>query len=164
MAKPGNNKRNRKRADGSFCDTKEQKIMDHGVWLKQVLGETLELVMTETDPQRLRRTLNSASWKLKKAVMADAIQQGDLRRLDAIASYILGLTEVKKAEQVHNVNVSQNVQVLLAEITDVPFHVLEERAKQLRELKRVGAGPNRRGDEASESREILVVEDGAVQG
>lgn len=164
MAKPGNNKKNRKRADGTFCDTKEQKIMNHAVWLQQVLGDTLELIMTETDPQRLRRTLNSASWKLKKAVMADAIQAGDLRRLDQIASYILGLTEVKKAEQVHNVNVSQNVQVLLAEITDVPFHVLEERAKQLRDLKRIGTGADRRGDEASESSEVLVVEDGVVQG
>ncbi|GAG30726.1 unnamed protein product, partial [marine sediment metagenome] len=111
--------------------------------------------------------LNDASWKVKKAVLAEALQTGNLDKASSVATHILNLTEVKKTILDSNVNISQNINVLMAEITDVPYELLEARAKELqglRETKQAGTGADRGRDETPASERVLVVQDGAVQG
>jgi hypothetical protein len=134
--------------------------------VKQILGDVLELVLGATSPAQLKKVLNSASWSIKKAILVEALELGHIDRANNLATQILNLTEVKekKFSGDFGVNVNQNLQILMAEITDVPFAVLEERAKQLRDTKLLGTGADRGRDEAAESGEVLLVEDGAVQG
>jgi hypothetical protein len=134
--------------------------------VQQILGEVLELVLGATSPAQLKKVLNSASWSIKKAILVEALELGHIERANNLATQILNLTEVKekKLSGGFGIDINQNLQVLMAEITDVPFAALEERAKQLRDIKLIGTGPDRGRDEASESGEVLVVEDGAVQG
>jgi hypothetical protein len=134
--------------------------------VKQILGEVLELVLNATSAAQLKKVLNSASWQIKKAILVEALELGHIERANNLATQILNLTEVKekKLSGGFGIDVNQNLQILMAEITDVPFAALEERARQLRDVKLLGTGADRRRDEASESGEVLVVEDGAVQG
>jgi len=144
----------------------EDKVV-RAIWLKDILQEALDLIMTTTDPNRLKRLLNDASWKVKKAVLAEALQSGNLDKASSVATHILNLTEVKKAALDANINMNQNVNILLAEITDVPYELLEARAKELQglgEAKQVGTGADRGRDETPASERVLVVQDGAVQG
>lgn len=156
MGVPGTKKQ---RKDGG----KQEHRQIENIRVQQILGEILELVLKCQTSRELRKTLNSSAWKIKKAVLVEALELGDLNKANRLASEILNLTEVKKAAIQADVNVNENVQVLLAEIRDIPFEQLEQRAKKLRELRRLGDASDRRGDEASESREVLLVQDGAVQ-
>jgi len=158
MAKPGG-KRNSQRKDGG----KTEHRTVHAAWLQDILGEALHLIMTTRDTRKLRKVLNDSSWKVKKAVMADALEQGNLTKANAIATYILNLTEVRKAAVEKNINVNENVRVLMDEIIDADFEILEKRASQLREAKRLRAGADRAGDDASGTGEVLLVEDASVQ-
>ena len=144
----------------------EHRVTEH-IRVKQILGEVLELVLNATSAAQLRKVLNSASWKIKKAILVEALELGHIDRANNLATQILNLTEVKekKLSGYLGVDVNENVQILLAEITDVPFAALEERAKQLRNTKLIGhsgTGADRGRDEASESGEVLVVEDVTV--
>jgi hypothetical protein len=134
--------------------------------VRQILGDVLELVLNATSAAQLRKVLNSASWNIKKAILVEALELGHIERANNLATQILNLTEVKekKLSGGFGIDVNQNLQILMAEITDVPFAALEERARQLRDAKYVGTGGHRRGDEASESNEVLLVEDGAIPG
>lgn len=134
--------------------------------VKQILGDVLELVLNATSAAQLKKVLNSASWQIKKAILVEALELGQIERANSLATQILNLTEVKekKLSGGFGIDINQNLQVLMAEITDVPFAALEERAKQLRDIKLIGTGANRGRDEAPESGEVLVVEDGAIQG
>lgn len=161
MAKPGNKGNNKrvKRGDGG----KQEHRVVHAIWLQEILGDALELIMTTKDTAKLRKTLNSASWKIKKAVMADALEQGDLHKANAVATYILNLTEVKKAAIEQNINVNENVRILMEAIVDVPYEHLEQRANQLREVKRIGIGTHRARDDEEGTGEVLLVEAESVQ-
>jgi hypothetical protein len=135
--------------------------------VKQILGDVLDLVLNATSASQLRKVLNSASWKIKKAILIEALELGHIDRANNLATQILNLTEVKEKKLSGNIgmDINESVQILMAEITDVPFHVLEERAKQIRELKYIGhsgTGADRGRDEASEPGEVLVVEDVTV--
>lgn len=144
----------------------EDKVV-RAIWLKDILQDALDLILTTKDPKTLKRLLNDASWKVKKAVMAEALQTGNLEKASSVASHILNLTEVKKASLESNININQNVQVLMAEITDVPYELLEARAKEIqerREARQIGTGVDRGRDETPASERVLVVQDGAVQG
>jgi hypothetical protein len=134
--------------------------------VRQILGDVLDLVLNATSAAQLKKVLNSASWQIKKAILVEALELGHIERANNLATQILNLTEVKekKLSGGFGIDINQNLQVLMAEITDVPFAALEERAKQLRDIKLLGTGPDRGRDEAPESGEVLVVEDGAVQG
>lgn len=132
--------------------------------VKEILGDVLDLVLTATSAAQLRKVLNSASWQIKRALLVEALELGHIDRANNLATQILNLTEVKekKVSGHIGVDVNENIQVLMAEITDVPFEVLEERAKQLRERRLIGGSSNRGGDETPEPVEVLVVEDGEV--
>jgi hypothetical protein len=134
--------------------------------VKQILGDVLELVLNATSAAQLKKVLNSASWSIKKAILVEALELGHIERANNLATQILNLTEVKekKLSGGFGVDVNQNLQILMAEITDVPFEALADRAKQLTDTKLIGTGADRRRDEASESGEVLLVEDGAVSG
>lgn len=135
--------------------------------VKQILGEVLDLVLNATSAAQLKKVLNSASWSIKKAILVEALELGHIEKANSLATQILNLTEVKekKLSGGFGIDVNQNLQILMAEITDVPFAILEERAKQLRDSPRlIGTGADRGRDEAPESGEVLLVEDGAVQG
>jgi len=139
---------------------------------KEVLGEAHELLMSARNPEHLKKMLNSASWQVKKAILLEAIELGNIGYANNLANQILNLTEVKKQEFRGDFTYSERVEILLAEVTGVPFEVLAERAKQIQESKRQitdgqeagrsGDSADRGGDEAPESFQVLVVEDGAV--
>ena len=141
----------------------EARVVDH-IRVKQILGDVLELVLNTTSSAQLKKVLNSSAWQIKKAVLVEALELGHIDKANNLATQILNLTEVKekKLSGGFGIDINQNLQVLMAEITDVPFEVLEERAKQLRDTKLIGTGADRRRDEASESGEVLLVEGGAV--
>lgn len=134
--------------------------------VKQILGEVLDLVINATSAAQLKKVLNSASWQIKKAILVESLELGHIERANNLATQILNLTEVKekKLSGGFGIDINQNLQILMAEITDVPFEALEERARQLRDVKYIGTRSDRGGDEAAESREVLLVEDGAVSG
>jgi hypothetical protein len=140
-------------------------MVEH-IRVKQILGDVLELVLSATSPAQLKKVLNSASWSIKKAILVEALELGHIERANNLATQILNLTEVKEKRLSGGIgiDINQNLQILMAEITDVPFEALEQRARQLRDVKLLGTGSDRGGDEASESGEVLLVEDGAVQG
>ena len=143
---------------------KEENAIVESIRMKQILGEVLDLVINSTSVAQLRKVLNSASWQIKKAVLVEALELGDVSKANNLATQILNLTEVKekKISGGLGVDVNQNLQILMAEITDVPFAALEERARQLRDVKLIGTGDDRGGDETPESDEVLLVEDGGV--
>lgn len=145
----------------------EERVVDH-IRVKQILGDVLELVLNTTSAAQLKKVLNSSAWQIKKAVLVEALELGQIDKANHLATQILNLTEVKEKKLTggFGIDVNQNLQVLMAEITDVPFDLLTERANQLRlgNTKLIGAGADRRGDEAPEPGEVLLVEDGAVQG
>jgi hypothetical protein len=134
--------------------------------VKQILGDVLDLVIKTTSAAQLKKVLNSASWSIKKAILVEALELGHIERANNLATQILNLTEVKEKRLSggFGVDINQNLQILMAEITDVPFEILADRAKQLRETKLLGTGDHRRRDETSESGEVLLVEDEPVQG
>ena len=134
--------------------------------VKQILGDVLHLVLNATSAAQLKKVLNSASWSIKKAILVEALELGHIEKANSLATQILNLTEVKekKLSGGFGIDVNQNLQILMAEITDVPFAALEERARQLRDVKYIGTGSDRGGDETAEPTEVLLVEDGAVQG
>ncbi len=139
------------------------RIVDQ-IRVKQILGDVLELVLNATSAAQLKKVLNSASWSIKKAILVEALELGHIEKANNLATQILNLTEVKekKISGGLGVDINQNLQILMAEITDVPFAALEERAKQLRDVKLIGIGGDRGRDEAPESSEVLLVEDGGV--
>jgi hypothetical protein len=143
----------------------EARVVDH-IRVKQILGDVLELVLNTTSSAQLKKVLNSSAWQIKKAVLVEALELGHIDKANNLATQILNLTEVKekKLSGGFGIDVNQNLQVLMAEITDVPFELLAERAKQLADTKYLGTGSDRRGDEETESGEVLLVEDGAVSG
>jgi hypothetical protein len=143
----------------------EARVVEH-IRVKQILGDVLELVLNTTSPAQLKKVLNSSAWQIKKAVLVEALELGHIDKANNLATQILNLTEVKekKLSGGFGIDVNQNLQVLMAEITDVPFELLAERAKQLADTKYLGTGSDRRGDEETESGEVLLVEDGAVSG
>jgi hypothetical protein len=144
---------------------------------REVLGDAYELILNAPSSAAMRKTLNSASWQVKKAVLLEALELGDVGRANSLATQILNLTEVKKQEVSGNVTYNERVEILLAEVTGVPFDVLAERAKQIKESTRLIEGgfiggseaepdrvdTDRRRDEEEESFQVLVVEDGTVQ-
>ncbi len=152
----------KQRKDGSM----QTHRMVEEIRVKQILGEVLELVLNATSPAQLKKVLNSASWQIKKAILVEALELGHIERANNLATQILNLTEVKekKLSGGFGIDINQNLQILMAEITDVPFEALADRARQLADTKLIGTGADRGRDEASESGEILLVEDGAVQG
>ena len=143
----------------------EERVVDH-IRVKQILGDVLELVLNTTSAAQLKKVLNTSAWQIKKAVLVEALELGQIDKANALATQILNLTEVKEKKLTggFGIDVNQNLQILMAEITDVPFELLTERANQLRlgNTKLIGARSNRRGDEAPEPGEVLLVEDGAV--
>ena len=145
---------------------KAEHRMTEQIRVKQILGDVLNLVLNATSPAQLKKVLNSSAWQIKKAVLVEALELGHIDRANILATQILNLTEVKEKRLSggFGVDINQNLQILMAEITDVPFEILADRAKQLRETKLLGTGDHRRRDEASESGEVLLVEDGPVQG
>lgn len=140
-----------------------QDYLANTIRAKQILGDILDLVATAESATQLRKVLNSASWKIKKAILCEALELNQLGRADKLASEILGLTEVKKKAIEGNINYNENVNILMAEITDVPFEILEQRATQLREGRCRRVGDHRRGDETPASAEVLLVEAETVQ-
>ena len=152
----------KQRRDGSAATHR----MVEDIRVKQILGEVLTLVLNATSPAQLKKVLNSASWSIKKAILVEALELGHIERANNLATQILNLTEVKEKKLSGGfcIDVNQNLQILMAEITYVPFEALEERARQLRDVKYIGTGGDRGRDEASESDEVLLVEDGAVSG
>ena len=135
-----------------------QHYVTEQIRVKQILGDVLELVATAKSAAELRKVLNSAAWKIKKATLMEALELNQLGRADKLASEILNLTEVKKKAVEGNINYNENINILMAEITDVPYEVLEQRATQLRESGRGGTGVDRRGNETPASDEVLLVE------
>lgn len=133
--------------------------------VKQILGEMLELILNSSEAE-IKKVMNSASWGIKKAILVEALELGHIERANNLATQILNLTEVKEKKVTGDIGfqIDNNVRVLMAEITDVPYEVLAQRAEQLRELKRVGACADRRGDVPTKSGDVLLVEDGTVQG
>ena len=152
----------KQRKDGSA----QTHRMVEEIRVKQILGDVLELVLNATSPAQLKKVLNSASWQIKKAILVEALELGHIERANNLATQILNLTEVKekKLSGGFGVDINQNLQILMAEITDVPFEALADRARQLADIKLIGTGADRGRDEASESGEVLLVEDGPVQG
>ncbi len=140
--------------------------MVEDIRVKQILGDVLELVLNATSAAQLKKVLNSASWQIKKAILVEALELGHIERANNLATQILNLTEVKekKLSGGFGVDINQNLQILMAEITDVPFEALANRARQLADTKLLGTGADRGRDEAPESGEVLLVEDGAVSG
>jgi len=134
--------------------------------VRQILGDVLDLVLNATSAAQLKKVLNSASWQIKKAILVESLELGHIERANNLATQILNLTEVKEKRLSggFGVDINQNLQILMAEITDVPFEALADRARQLADIKLIGTGADRRRDEASESGEVLLVEDGAVSG
>lgn len=141
----------------------EARVVEH-IRVKQILGDVLELVLNTTSPAQLRKVLNSSAWQIKKAVLVEALELGHIDKANNLATQILNLTEVKEKKVTGGlgIDVNQNLQILMAEITDVPFEALAERAKQLTDTKYLGTGSDRRGDEEAGPGEVLLVEDGAV--
>jgi hypothetical protein len=148
----------RQRRDGGQAEY----IMTERIRVKQILGDVLELVLSARSPAQLRKVLNSAAWQIKKATLVEALELGDVGRANALSSEILNLTEVKKQSFEGNLNVNENINILMAEITDVPFEVLQDRATKLAESGRSRIGSNRTGDETPASDEVLLVEAEAV--
>lgn len=136
--------------------------MNERIRVKQILGDVLDLVLTAETPAQLRKVLNSAAWGIKKATLVEALELGQVGRANKLASEILNLTEVKKKAFEGNINVNENINILMAEITDVPFEVLADRATKLAESGRSRIGVDRRGDETPTSDEVLLVEAKAV--
>jgi hypothetical protein len=132
--------------------------------VKQILGEVLELILN-SDESQIKRIMNSASWQIKKAILVEALELGHIEKASNLATQILNLTEVKEKKLTGDIglNVDNNIRVLMAEITDVPYEILAQRAEQLRELRRIGASADRGGDVSAESGELLLVEDEPVQ-
>jgi hypothetical protein len=143
---------------------REEHAITEQIRVKQILGDVLELVVSAKSPAQLRKVLNSASWQIKKATLVEALELNQLYRANRLASEILNLTEVKKKSIEGNINYNENVNILMAEITDVPFEYLEQRATQLREGGQSRTGADRRGDETPASDEVLLVEATTVQG
>lgn len=134
--------------------------------VKEILGDVLDLVVTATSAAQLKKILNSASWQIKRAILVEALELGHIERANNLATQILNLTEVKekKISGGIGIDVNENIQVLMAEITDVPFEILEQRAKQIKQdIKLIGTGSDRRRDEEAEPGEVLLVEDEPVQ-
>jgi hypothetical protein len=144
----------RPRRDGG----QQEYIVTEQIRVKQILGEVLELVLSAKSPAQLKKVLNSAAWTIKKATLVEALELGNVHRANRLASEILNLTEVKKQSFEGNLNVNENINILMAEITDVPFAILQDRATQLAELGRSGTGGDRAGDETPASDEVLLVE------
>ena len=138
--------------------TAQEHYMTEQIRVRQILGDVLELVCSAKSPAQLKKVLNSASWQIKKATLVEALELNNLHRANRLASEILNLTEVKKQVFEGNFNVNENIQILMAEITDVPFAILQDRATQLAELGRGGTGGDRAGDETPASDEVLLVE------
>jgi hypothetical protein len=141
-----------------------QHYVTEQIRVKQILGDVLELVATAESAAQLRKVLNSAAWKIKKATLMESLELNQLGRANRLATEILNLTEVKKKAIEGNINYNENVNILMAEITDVPFEYLEQRATALREGGQSRTGANRRGDETPASDEVLLVEAKTVQG
>jgi len=133
-------------------------IMTERIRAKQILGEVLELVCTAKSPAQLRKVLNSAAWQIKKATLVEALELNDTVRANRLASEILNLTEVKKQSIEGNINYNENVNILMASITDVPFEYLEQRATAIREGGQSRTGVDRRGNETPAADEVLLVE------
>lgn len=132
----------------------EQRVVEQ-IRIKEILGDILDLVANSKSITELRKTLNSASWQIKKAILMEALELGHIERASRMATEILNLTEVKEKKISGNfgIDVNQNIKVLMAEITDIPYEVLEERAEKIKkeigtqtgaieQTKRIGAGPN----------------------
>lgn len=167
MARPGRKPKKQKK-DGF----REQHRMAEIVRAKQILGDAHELIVNCTSVAQLRKILNSASWTIKKAILLEALELGHIDRANHLATQILQLTETKKQEIRGEIGYNAKLEVLLAEVTGVPFEVLAERAKQIKSATkqitegdggRARASSDRGGDETPESFEVLVVEDGSVQ-
>jgi hypothetical protein len=139
-------------------------VMTEKIRVKQILGEVLELVCTAKSPAQLRKVLNSAAWSIKKATLVEALELNDVTRANRLATEILNLTEVKKQSFEGNINYNENVNILMATITDVPFEYLEQRATAIREGGQSRVGVDRRGDETPAADEVLLVEAKPVQG
>jgi hypothetical protein len=133
-------------------------VMTEQIRVKQILGEVLELVATAKTPAQLRKVLNSAAWSIKKATLVEALELNDVHRANRLATEILNLTEVKKQSFEGNINYTENVNILMATITDVPFEYLEQRANAIREGGQSRTGIDRRGDETPAANEVLLVE------
>ena len=73
--------------------------------VQQLLGDVKDLVLTAESPSQLRRILNSAAWKIKKAGLVEALEMHDIGTANRLASEILTLTEVKKARVESNINI-----------------------------------------------------------
>jgi hypothetical protein len=144
----------RQRKDGGQAEW----IMTERIRVKQILGDVLELVCSAKSPSQLRKVLNSAAWQIKKATLVEALELNDTNRANRLATEILNLTEVKKQSFEGNINYNENVNILMASITDVPFEYLEKRATAIREGGLGGTGVDRRGDETPAAKEVLLVE------
>jgi hypothetical protein len=144
----------RQRRDGG----QQEYIVTEQIRVKQILGDVLDLVLSAKSPAQLKKVLNSAAWSIKKATLVEALELGNVHRANRLASEILNLTEVKKQSIEGNLNVNENINILMAEITDVPFGILQDRATKLAELGRSGTGGDRAGDETPASDEVLLVE------
>lgn len=152
----------KQRKDGGGSEHRVTEI----IRVKEILGEALDLIL-DSHPSQLKKILNSASWDIKKAILVEALELGNIERANALATHILDLTEVKEKKITGDVgmHIDQNIQVLMAEITDLPYEVIEERAtklKKLREVRRLRTSSPRGRDAEEESGEVLLVEDGTV--
>lgn len=148
----------KQRMDGGL----QEYIMTERIRVKDILGDVLELVLSARSPAQLRKVLNSAAWSIKKATLVEALELGNVHRANRLATEILNLTEVKKQSFEGNLNVNENIKILMAEITDVPFEILQDRATKLAELGRSRTGGDRAGNETPASDEVLLVEAEAI--
>jgi len=159
----------RKRKDGGAT---ESRVVE-SIRVKEILGEAYDLIMNCNSAAQLKKALNSASWTIKKGILLEALELGHIDRANYLSTQILNLTESKKQEVRADFTFNERIEILMAEVTGVPFDVLEQRAREIRsaqeritsgqEPERLGTGTDRGRDEAPESFEVLVLEDGSVR-
>ena len=63
------------RKDGTLA---QHRIVEQ-IRVKEILGEVLDLVLESKSVTELRKVLNSASWKIKKAILVEAIHRNARR-------------------------------------------------------------------------------------
>lgn len=136
----------------------EVDVIDH-IRNKGLVEEALKVINAK-DARSLKVKLNDASWRVKQLAMLEALEEGDMRKANRLASEILDLTEAKKQKVEGHLLVDTRMQVLVAEVENLSDEALYRRAE---EIGRAGAKSNLEGDEEAEPRKILDVEDASVQ-
>lgn len=126
---------------------------------KQLVEEALN-ILNAKDARSLKVKMNDASWHVKKLALLEALETGDMKTANKLASEVLDLTEAKKQEVKGQFIVNERLQVLVAEVENLSDEQLYKRAEEIRRL-REGVDPQ--GDEEARSREVLEMGDVTIQ-